>query len=71
MMSPVLDQIASERSETLKIVKIDASTEPELASEFNVRAVPTFVLLDKGTLKAQLTGLREGKEDFEKWLDTN
>ena len=69
-MAPVLDQIAGERADKLKIVKIDASTEPELASEFNVRAVPTFVLLDKGTIKAQLLGAR-GKKDFEKWLDTN
>ena len=69
-MAPVLDQIATERSETLKVVKIDASEEAELASAFNIRAVPTFVLIDKGALKAQLTGAR-GKKDFEKWLDTN
>ncbi len=69
-MAPLLDQIANERGEKLKVVKIDASTEPGLASEFNIRAVPTFVLLDKGALKKQLTGAR-GKKDFDQWLDTN
>jgi thioredoxin 1 len=69
-MAPVLTQIESERGESLKIVKIDASTEGELASEFGVTAVPTFVLLDKGDKKAELTGLR-GKKDFEAWIDSN
>lgn len=69
-MAPVLDQIQSERGTSLKIVKIDASIEGGLASEFGVTAVPTFVLLDKGDRKAQLTGLRS-KKDFETWIDAN
>ncbi len=68
--APTLEQIAAEQSETLKVVKVDASIESGLASEFGITAVPTFVLLDSGTKKAQLTGLRS-KKDFEKWLGDN
>jgi thioredoxin 1 len=68
MMAPVLDQIASERAPALKIVKIDASAEPELAGEFGVSAVPTFVLLEHGVRKAQVTGAKP-KAAFERWLD--
>jgi thioredoxin 1 len=69
-MAPTLEQIATEQAGKLKVVKIDASEESGLASEFGIRAVPTFVLLDNGTLKAQVTGARS-KKDFEKWLAEN
>jgi thioredoxin 1 len=69
-MAPVLDQIAAERADKLKIVKIDASTEYTLTAQAGVSAVPTFVLMNGGVKKAQLTGLRS-KKDFEKWLDEN
>ena len=68
--APTLEQIATEQADKLKVVKVDASVEGELASEFGITAVPTFVLLDKGTKKAQLTGARS-KKDFEKWLSEN
>jgi len=70
MMVPILDQIASEQNEKLKVVKIDASTEQELAVEFGITAVPTFVLMSDGSQKARITGFRS-KKDFEKWLDEN
>jgi thioredoxin-like negative regulator of GroEL len=69
-MAPTLEQIAAEQQANLKVVKIDASEESELATEFGIRAVPTFVLLHGGEKKAQLTGLRS-KKDFEKWLTEN
>jgi thioredoxin len=68
--APILEQIATEQTGKLKVVKVDASVEGELASEFNITAVPTFVLLDNGAKKAQLTGARS-KKDFEKWLSEN
>jgi thioredoxin len=68
--APTLEQIATEQADKLKVVKVDASVESELAAEFNIRAVPTFVLLDNGAKKAQITGARS-KKDFEKWLTEN
>lgn len=68
--APTLEEIATEQSGKLKVVKVDASVEGELASEFGITAVPTFVLMDSGTKKAQITGARS-KKDFEKWLSDN
>ena len=70
MFAPTLEQIATEQAGKLKVVKIDASVEGELAQEFGITAVPTFVLLDRGTKKAQITGARS-KKDFEQWLSEN
>jgi thioredoxin 1 len=68
--APTLDQIATEQGDKLKVVKIDASTESDLASEYGITAVPTFVLLNGVAPKAQITGARS-KKDFEKWLGDN
>ena len=68
--APTLEQIAAEQAGSLKVVKVDASVEGELAAQFHITAVPTFVLFDKGQRKAQITGARS-KKDFEKWLSEN
>ena len=68
--APTLEQIATEQAGKLKVVKVDASVEGQLAAEFSVTAVPTFVLLDGGVKKAQIIGARS-KKDFEKWLSEN
>jgi thioredoxin 1 len=68
--APTLEQIATEQAGKLKVVKIDASVEGELAAKFNISAVPTFVLFDNGQRKAQITGARS-KKDFEQWLSEN
>jgi thioredoxin 1 len=68
--APTLEQIATEQIGKIKVVKIDASVEGQLAAEFDITAVPTFVLLESGEKKAQLTGARS-KKDFEKWLNEN
>jgi thioredoxin len=68
MMMPVLTELATEQGTKLKIVKIDASEESDLALEFGVSAVPTFVLVDRGEKKAQITGFRT-KKALQKWLD--
>lgn len=70
MFAPILDQIAAEQAGKLKVVKVDASEEGDLAAEFGITAVPTFVLLDKGVRKAQLTGAKP-KKAFEQWLAEN
>jgi len=68
--APTLEQIGTEQTGHLKVVKIDTSTEEKLAAKFEIHTVPTFVLLDSGTKKAQITGARS-KKDFEKWLSEN
>jgi thioredoxin 1 len=70
MFAPTLEQIATEQTGKLKVVKVDASEEGRLAAEFNITAVPTFVLLEGGVRKAQITGVRS-KKDFQKWLTEN
>lgn len=67
-MEPVLDEIATERADDVKIVKIDASEEPELAQKFGVMGAPTFVAMRNGEKVDMVSGLRS-KEFMLDWIN--
>ncbi len=59
-MSPILDQMAGERDD-LKIVSVDVDTQQELAVEYGVLGMPTFMLFNHGAPIANLVGSRPRK----------
>lgn len=42
-LAPVLEELSEEFKEDIDIYKIDIDEEPELASIFNIRSVPTLI----------------------------
>jgi thioredoxin 1 len=68
MMAPVLDEIARERGEALKIVKVDVNENQQLAAQFRVTAMPTFILFQNGQPQKQMVGARS-KKLFTAWID--
>ena len=54
--APIFDQ-ASEENEEITFYKVNIENEPDLASIFGVRSIPTTVYLRKGKEPAQKTGL--------------
>ena len=57
MVSPVVDEIASERDDLL-VGKVNVDEEPELASAFNISSIPTLVVLKDGKVANRATGAR-------------
>ncbi len=55
MMAPVLDQI-SEESKAFDIVKVDVDASSDLAAQYQVSSIPTFVLFQKGQPVGQAVG---------------
>jgi thioredoxin 2 len=47
-VSPVLEQLAAEFAGRLKLVKINADEAPELSQRFEVLAIPTLMLFERG-----------------------
>lgn len=47
MMAPVLEEISTE-VDNIKICKINIDEEQELAEQFNVASIPTFVVMKNG-----------------------
>ncbi|MEU0914253.1 thioredoxin [Streptomyces althioticus] len=56
MVSPALEQVAADLAGKIKLVKVDIDKNPHLARRFEVQAVPTLLVLDKGQTIARQTG---------------
>ncbi|MGW7018706.1 thioredoxin [Streptomyces decoyicus] len=56
MVSPALEQVARELAGKIKLVKVDVDQAPRLSQRFQVQAVPTLLLLDKGEVIARQAG---------------
>jgi thioredoxin 1 len=57
MIAPVLDEIAQEQGDVVKIAKVDVSKSPNLTSWFGIRNVPTLLFFKGGKLKDRVVGL--------------
>jgi thioredoxin 1 len=49
-MQPVLDQIKIDLGESIRILKIDVDKNQEVAEQFKVRGVPTFIFFKNGEI---------------------
>ena len=57
MVSPILDEIAAERSD-IKVGKINVDEQPELAAQFGVMSIPTLVVMKGGKVVNKMVGAR-------------
>ncbi|MDQ3876695.1 MAG: thioredoxin, partial [Actinomycetota bacterium] len=55
-VAPVLDRIADERAEELKLVKVNIDEEQNLAMRYGVTSIPTIVLFKNGEPAAMAVG---------------
>ena len=58
MLSPIIEEIAAEKSETLKVGKVNVDEEPALATQFGIASIPMLVVLKNAKLAAQSVGAR-------------
>jgi thioredoxin 1 len=57
-MGPVLEQLADEQAEVLKVMKIDVDTNPSTTGLYEVGSIPTMILFANGAPVARLVGAR-------------
>ncbi len=48
MLSPVVDEIADQYADSVKVGKVNIDEEPELAQKFGVMSIPTLILFKDG-----------------------
>jgi thioredoxin 1 len=58
MVSPILDEIASEYSDKIEIVKVNVDEEPELAMKYGVTGIPMMAVFQGGAIAKQMVGAR-------------
>jgi thioredoxin 1 len=68
MVAPVVEKIAAERTQTLRVVKINSDENPLVPARYRVLGLPTMMLFDRGEPVLQLTGARP-KAAIERELD--
>lgn len=56
-MAPVIDLIAQNAGENLKICKVNVENEKELASKFGIMSIPTLVVMKNGEIKNRSIGV--------------
>ena len=66
MLSPILEEISSDRSDT-KIIKVDVDECQSLAKQFGVMSIPTLILIENGQIKDKKIGF-QSKEEILEWI---
>ncbi len=62
MTSPILEALSQEMKD-VKFVKIDVDSNPDLAAQYSVFSIPTFLIVKDGKVVSQFSGAM-GKEGF-------
>ena len=70
IIAPLLDEIASEYGDRVKVAKLNIDENPTTPPKFNVRGIPTLMLFKNGLVEAQKVGAMS-KSQLTAFLDTN
>jgi thioredoxin 1 len=68
MLLPVVEELASEMTDTVTIAKMNVDENPETPAKFGVRGIPTLLLFQNGALKQTRVGGLP-KADLKKWIE--
>ncbi len=55
-IAPILEEVANERQDSLRVVKVNVDENPGVARQFGVRSIPTLILFQNGAPHAQRVG---------------
>lgn len=69
MVSPALEKLAGELAGNLKLVKVNADENPAVSQRFEVRSIPTLVLLHHGQVVDKQIGALPAHQ-LRSWLES-
>lgn len=58
MLTPILEELATEQAGSVKIGKVNVDEAPNLAAQFNVRSIPMLVFFKDGQAKDTIVGVQ-------------
>jgi len=70
MIAPILDEIATEYKDRLRIAKLNIDDNPHTPPKFGIRGIPTLILFKNGTVEAQKVGA-VSKSQLAAFLESN
>ena len=69
MMSPIIDQIAEEKAEQIKVGKVNVDENQELAMEYDVMSIPTIIIINNGEVEKTFIGVTDKNEIIQDCLE--
>ena len=69
-MAPVLDEVAEEYRDQLRVVKVNVEQEPQIARQYSVRSQPTLMLFKNSLVEAQKVGAMS-KSQLKAFIELN
>ncbi|HKV97493.1 MAG TPA: thioredoxin [Gammaproteobacteria bacterium] len=69
-MASVLDEVAEEYRDRLRVVKLNVEQEPQIARQYSVRSQPTLMLFKHGLVEAQKVGVLS-KSQLKAFIEIN
>ncbi|MCS0494869.1 thioredoxin [Ancylobacter mangrovi] len=70
MVAPVLDEVAGELGDKLKIVKLNVDENPATASKYGIMSIPTLLLFKDGQLASRQVGAAP-KAKMLQWISSS
>ena len=70
MIAPILNEIAAEYSDRLKICKLNIDTNQATPPKYGIRGIPTLMLFKNGEVEATKVGALS-KSQLQAFLDSN
>ena len=69
-IAPILDEVASEYADKLKIAKLDVDQNAETAQKYGIRSIPCLMLFKDGDIVATQVGALS-KSQLSEFIDQN
>ena len=70
MIAPILEEVASESGEKIKVCKMNIDENQETPPRFGIRGIPTLILFKNGEVEATKVGALS-KTQLQSFLDDN
>lgn len=58
MVAPVVEEIAQEQADNLKVVKLNVDENPDTARQYKVMSIPTMLVVADGVEKKRIVGAK-------------
>ena len=55
-MAPAIDAAAGQLEPNVRVAKLDTEAEQQIAARFNIRSIPSLILISKGKEMARTAG---------------
>src|ERR1700737_2860788 len=62
LIAPLLDEIAREKADAIKVAKVNVDQNQSLSFKYNIRAIPSLLFFKNGQLRDQITGMTSKKD---------